>query len=557
MNLPRTTPLLIAASLFASDLQAERAKLLQLGWCQPDSAFLRDHWETIDKHAPFDGIAITAEFYWNGNRYEDHGVIQAKKWPREALEPALENIKKARFERVTHNFVRVNGPQKRIDWFHDEQWEAVVANVSNMAWFAKEAGLKGICFDPEQYASSQYTWRPESGKSFEETAIKARQRGAEMMKAIGKEYPEITIWALWLFSKTLPNCDPEEANQVLSGMDYNLWPAFLNGWLDALPEKARLVDGMEDAYYYQDISEVTNTYAVLKNPNSVALSATLAPEHRDKYQRQVSVSFGLYLDAYVMNPSHVFALGPLRGITRLDRMRQTITHALETADDYVWLYNEQVRWWPIETPSWKENGRFMISAKKQPGGGKVAEEAFPGITETVNLARNPDGFASAWIERNRTQLTNRVQNANLVLDGSNKTPTHWWTYGNHTDGRINIIPTKEGNQLQFMGLTNGLMAQNIAVTEGRLYHFEAKVLKQGSGELSVRTRWQSANGKWNNILRDRSFLIPKGDGEWQTVSGTVSAPYGSPQLVFYFACNGQQSPEDQVLIKDIAVYEIP
>lgn len=72
---------------------------------------------------------------------------------------------------------------------------------------------------------------------------------------------------------------------------------------------------------------------------------------------------------------------------RLDRLRQNLDVALDTADDMVWLYNEQVKWWEIggETlPDWGLNGKFTNAASKRPRQGRLAETAFPGITQAAN-----------------------------------------------------------------------------------------------------------------------------------------------------------------------------
>jgi hypothetical protein len=219
--------------------------------------------------------------------------------------------------------------------------------------------LKGICFDPESYGDKQYRWKPESGPTFKETQEMARRRGAQMMRAITREYPDITVWGLWLFSLNRASVGDAGETDALQTDNYGLWPAFVNGWLDALPPRARLVDGVEDAYYFRDLNDFAAMYNNLRGVNGPLLSALLAPENRTKYQTQVSVSFGVYLDAYLDPESSRFYLGPLTpGGTRLARLRETLLRALSVADDYVWLYNEQVKWWPLDTPGME--GRLVL-----------------------------------------------------------------------------------------------------------------------------------------------------------------------------------------------------
>ena len=41
----------------------------------------------------------------------------------------------------------------RINWDDDKGWANYAENMANVAWLAKEAGLKGLMLDPEEYAA--------------------------------------------------------------------------------------------------------------------------------------------------------------------------------------------------------------------------------------------------------------------------------------------------------------------------------------------------------------------------------------------------------------------
>jgi hypothetical protein len=385
---------------------ALRKKLIQIGWDQPPTDYVREQWREIEATTPFDGITLVARFTHDGKTHDENGVLVPQKWPRAALAPALADLRAARFTRLKHNFVRVNSTPGALDWFKDTDWDAAAHNIANIAWLAKQAGLKGICFDPESYGDKQYRWKPESGPTFKETQEMARRRGAQMMRAITREYPDITVWGLWLFSLNRASVGDAGETDALQTDNYGLWPAFVNGWLDALPPRARLVDGVEDAYYFRDLNDFAAMYNNLRGVNGPLLSALLAPENRTKYQTQVSVSFGVYLDAYLDPESSRFYLGPLTpGGTRLARLRETLLRALSVADDYVWLYNEQVKWWPLDTPEWKAGSFYDTSAKSRPGGGRLATEALAGHRGADTLGarsgRNDRPFARCPPKRSR------------------------------------------------------------------------------------------------------------------------------------------------------------
>jgi hypothetical protein len=70
---------------------------------------------------------------------------------------------------------------------------------------------------------------------------------------------------LWLFSLNRANIDSTNSKEEsLKRARYGLWPAFINGWLDALPPGAKLVDGMEDSYYFAEDTRFAQVYSELK-----------------------------------------------------------------------------------------------------------------------------------------------------------------------------------------------------------------------------------------------------------------------------------------------------
>src|SRR6185437_14790587 len=125
-----------------------------------------------------------------------------------------------------------------------------------------------IMFDPESYSSSviNSNSRRHKEKSFEEYAAKVRQRGREMMQAMAGEYPDMVFFTLFMNSGTALGAlggDPREAMKL--NTHYALYPAFVNGWLDAVPQGVTIVDGFEMAYPHSDEAQYLKHVNAIRN----------------------------------------------------------------------------------------------------------------------------------------------------------------------------------------------------------------------------------------------------------------------------------------------------
>jgi hypothetical protein len=166
------------------------------------------------------------------------------------------------------------------------------------------------------------------------------------MQAIQKEMPNAvihTFFQLSLFGDVM-DASPAQRDRLLSTNSYGLLPAFLNGMLDAAGPDIRITDGNEPSYYYTTPLQYYQEYHMVRQR---ALSM-VAPENVIKYQSQVQVSEALYVD-------YVFGLGvwskrtsPAPSLTADERARwfeADTYYALNTSDEYVWLYSEKMNWW--------------------------------------------------------------------------------------------------------------------------------------------------------------------------------------------------------------------
>src|SRR5947208_15087708 len=104
-------PLVIAATAVCSLKGADSAtakKLIEFGWDEPDTAFIRQHISEMEK-TPFDGCVFHVNAKpkpagssltwdsWNTNRFT-----------AEEVQGALQDLRATRFTRFTHNFLRFN-----------------------------------------------------------------------------------------------------------------------------------------------------------------------------------------------------------------------------------------------------------------------------------------------------------------------------------------------------------------------------------------------------------------------------------------------------------------
>ena len=183
---------------------AAAKRLIEFGWDEPDTAFLRHHIAEMEQ-TPFDGcvfhvVATTAQ----GGKENFTWLC----WSRRAftaveLEPALADLKATQFRRFTHNFLRFNTAPADLDWFDDHS--TILNNARLAGRSAREGSCAGLLFDVEEYQGKLFTYaqqRDARSKPWNEYAAQARQRGREVMEAFQDGFPGLTV--LLTFGHSLP-----------------------------------------------------------------------------------------------------------------------------------------------------------------------------------------------------------------------------------------------------------------------------------------------------------------------------------------------------------------
>lgn len=324
--------------------QSRPKKLIQYGWGVPDAAELRQNHRQMEQD-PFDGIGFRVK-----GRVPGSGSAAAfYAFRPERIEEAwlaadYEDLRHVRFEKFTDNFIVINAAPGTLDWFDDDHWQIAMHNVALNLDAANIVGCKGVIFDPEIYTLKDRMaplWRPaalrkDPGK-FERFAAQSRLRGRQFIETIGRKMPRAVVLCLILASYPANKVDAFHAPDVsaaLTATEYALLPAFLEGMLDGIRPGMTIVDGNEAAYKYRTPIEFFEAYHMI----SQSTGRLISPENRARYQTQVQVGHGLFLQKTFRGEA-----APENKARQFERI---VYHALMTSDEYVWIYNEDWFWWP-------------------------------------------------------------------------------------------------------------------------------------------------------------------------------------------------------------------
>jgi hypothetical protein len=250
----------------------------------------------------------------------------------EDFRDAIADLRAPEWRKFTDNFLPVmfSAAQSTIglNWFDDSRWRIVANNFEVLARIAVEGGCKGLILDPEHYNYDLFNYTAQQrqlDKPFAAYREMARQRGREVMKAIAAAFPNAVL--LSLYGYTFPLVYLKNSGD-LPKTPYNLLPSFYDGFLEAMPSGAILVDGYEQAYPFKQHGQFTEAYRRIQD----AIKLSSVPEH---YRQKLKAGFGLWLD-YRKQPNYFTA----------DEFQRAVRSALEVSDGYVWIYSETAGFFP-------------------------------------------------------------------------------------------------------------------------------------------------------------------------------------------------------------------
>jgi hypothetical protein len=329
-------------SMAATIAQAAGAKLIHYGWDNPKIWQLPTVIPKFVK-SPFDGLSVNPTAF--------NTVFTSKPFAASVIAEDIKTLAKIDRSKLANSYVVVlSAADADFDWSNDSHWKSAVGNIRLVAKLAKMGGFKGIVFDMEPYGKNPWTYATQAAHEklkFPAMAGLVRTRGKSFMKAMQQEYPGLQLWGLYGLS--VIKYDDENVlsgipiNTVLADSSYGLWPAFYNGWFDAVSGKTRITDGNEYAYFFSKRGEYTAAVSTIRNNYAKYIS----PEVRAKYKAYLKVGHSVYVDA-VMNTTNTprfigYYFKNDTGRARL--LHNNIVHALQTSESLVWVYSEQHKWW--------------------------------------------------------------------------------------------------------------------------------------------------------------------------------------------------------------------
>lgn len=337
-------------------------KLIEFGWDEPDTAFMKTHLAAMEA-TPFDGTVYHVLYAKPGG---GKGTFSNECWGTRAfspaeLKPAMEDLKSTPFKTFTHNFLRFNVMPGNVDWFDD--FTPILTNARLAATVAREGKSAGILFDIEQYESQLFNYakaRDVKTKSYDVYAKQAHQRGKALMEAFQEGFPDLTVFLT--FGYSLPMAETNTVPEKLATTSYGLLKPLLDGMFEAAKGKAIIVDGFEISYGYKDPKEFDDA-VVIEKQKALPMIADVA-----KFKQYGQLGFGIWMDQdwrkYGWDVADV-----TKNYFTAEQFESSVRKALDTADQYVWIYTETPRWWsepegkPVKLPKAYEDALRRAAGK--------------------------------------------------------------------------------------------------------------------------------------------------------------------------------------------------
>ncbi len=561
--------LCVTLAVFAAD---SAKKLIHLGWETPTPAWYAEHVREVEASAPWNGVALRLALTTpDGGRLWEHSAVEATAIRRAWLEPDLARLRSVSSAQLTDNFLRVNlDPLAPISLSDDDRWRTIADNLGTLAWFGREAGLVGLMLDPEGYDTEIFSGADVTGDPLAARQL-ARSRGRACMTAMGRELPKGRFLVLWLYSLGRTAFARGAPNDGLHIDPYGLWPAFCDGLLEALPAEARLIDGGEDGYWSPDPNRFATLYGELRQAHSLVNRACVAPDLISKFRSQVDIGFGIWLDLFLNPPEKRHTIPPAEGESLVGRFARQVAAAVTASDEYVWIYNEQVRW--FDAPY--SGGHFPAAVLERPGKGRLVREVWPEAAARLRWAVDPDGAARAALDAGRDRSTSLVRNgdfdhpqgADLPLAAGAITPvavTPGWNLWNPGKTGSNtpaaVVEPRSGRggsaALAVRHFHSESVLQGVPCEAGRTYVIEGYCRRQGTSATVLWISWADGKGRLAQMHESVAVaFLPQADG-WGRAVATVTAPPTAGRLVLLLAAAHQRSADEVAWFDDLAVWPV-
>lgn len=327
-------------------LPISNKKLIEFGWDIPGAEFVRDNIGQMEQR-PFNGIVMNINAVDNDPQgfpdFDDMLIaFDTRAWTQ--TEMKLDVLSAIKWKKFTDNFLLLqsSNPDK-MNWFNDQQWVTIQANIKLLSKAVKAMRAQGIFFDTEAYSNDPWRFKDDKGnslypsKTYAQVAAKAKERGAQFMTALQSEVPTIKI--MMSFMSSLIRAHYEVAGSF-ENSETGLLKAFLEGMLSVANPDARIIDGNEGAYYYNKTPQFANGFTY----SQIAVSL-IDPLLRSKYRQNVRVAQAVYADGVLNNTDLTNYDFPFTSQQFAQWWQHNLYHAYATSHTYVWVYSEGMDWW--------------------------------------------------------------------------------------------------------------------------------------------------------------------------------------------------------------------
>jgi len=312
-------------------------KIIQWGWDEPDTAYLRRHLAEMEQ-SPFDGCVFGVRHGPDGQGGSfTWSLWGRRRFARQELAAAFEDLRALRPVRFRELFLRVNVTPGDVGWFED--FAPVLSNLRLAAELARAGQARGILLDVEQYQGPVFEFRAQPfslAYGWDGYAAQARLRGREVMAALQEGYPGLTVFLT--FGHSLPFVLSDGGRRPLAETHYGLLAPFLDGLVEAARSGTRIIDGYELSYGFREPAQFIEARRLVHE----GVLPTVGP--REAYRQRVRLAFGLWLD-YDWRRHGWSASDPERNYFTPAAFETALRAALLESDEYVWVYGETPRWW--------------------------------------------------------------------------------------------------------------------------------------------------------------------------------------------------------------------
>jgi len=327
----------------AAFAEQPQKKLIEYGWDLPYPDFVSKNIREMEAK-PFNGIMFRLR--------EFNHLFDTSLWDEKKLLLQIEDLRRIRWVKFTDNFLCMYAANKwEMDWFNDEHWKIILSHIRRVAKIARSSGIVGLCLDPEPYGSDPWDYNNYKDHSFIEVSAKVRERGKQFIKVIQDEMPEVRLLTLYNLSFYHGIADIKNEKEKEEKLKKHLWPlypAFLNGLFDGVAPEAKIVDGYEQSYTFDDAEQYSNSrYRI-----NTKVLPLLDSSNQEAFKSTISVGMSIYID-YLLGlrpPPRLFTGSFLDSATQLKWLEHNVYYALTNSDEYVWLYSENMDWWRGKIP---------------------------------------------------------------------------------------------------------------------------------------------------------------------------------------------------------------